>query len=215
MKSIEFITESTNTNLVIVDVQPEYADYAQRIVPDVQKMIERSNGKVTLIYNDFGGGDSADDVYRYLAGMGGEDDYDYDEETDEYTERPLTILQQKLQQAEYLQKEYGFLRPFMDQGVSDAVIIEIMREMALRKVNDSRDMELESMSERVQKEINQCGIGWEDEGISMQDYVPVHLLKRLSPFYLCGGGRDECLREIELVCNAFNIRYTRINNLVY
>jgi hypothetical protein len=30
-----------------------------------------------------------------------------------------------------------------------------------------------------------------------------------------GGGRDECLREVELLMNAFNIKYKRIDSLVY
>jgi hypothetical protein len=216
MRAYEFITESTNTNLIIVDVQPEYASHSDHILPGVQKMIERSNGQVAIIYNDFGGGDTAEDVYQYLAGLSIDDDgYDYDEETDDYVPRELTLLQQKLQQAQYIQKEYGFLRSYMDQGISDAVIIEIMREMALHKVSDSCELELTSLSDRTQQEINRSGIGWEDDGISLQDYVPIHRLKQLSPFYLMGGGRNECLREIELVCHAFNIKFKRVDSLVY
>jgi len=30
-----------------------------------------------------------------------------------------------------------------------------------------------------------------------------------------GGGRMECLREVELLMNAFNIKYKRIDHLVY
>ena len=105
----------------------------------------------------------------------------------------------------------------MDQGVADGTMIEIMREMALRKVNDSRDIPFEELPKWVQQDINNQlgGHNWDNEGISLQDYVPIHLLKRLSPFYMMGGGRNECLREIELVCNAFNIKYKRVDSLIY
>ena len=65
MRSSEFITESTNTNLVIVDVQPDYDAACRKILPGIQQLIERSNGRVVIIYNDFGGGDSAESVQRY------------------------------------------------------------------------------------------------------------------------------------------------------
>lgn len=216
MRANEFLTEGTGVNLLIVDVQPEYNTWCGRILPGVQNLIEKCRAKIVIVYNDFGGGDEMVDVQHYLGGVSEEDAYGiYNDETDEYDEAEQTVLQQKLQNATYYQKEFGFLRTFMDRGVSDAVIIEIMRAMYQAKVNDSRDLPLESMSKRVQQDINQNGIGWEDEGIYLQDWVPVTMLKQLSPFYMVGGGRDECLREIELICNAFNIRYTRVDSLIY
>ena len=40
-------------------------------------------------------------------------------------------------------------------------------------------------------------------------------LKQFNGAYLIGGARDQCLREVELLMNAFNIRYKRIDSLVY
>lgn len=37
----------------------------------------------------------------------------------------------------------------------------------------------------------------------------------MSPFYLCGGGRDECLKEVMLMCNALNIKYKLIDKFIY
>lgn len=216
MRFREIITEGASVNLLIVDVQPEYNNWCSNILPGVQQLIEKCKARVVIVYNDFGGGDEMFDVQNYLGGVSEEDMYgNYNDETDEYDEPEQTVLQQKLQQATYYQKEFGFLRPFMDQAISDAVIIEVLREMYQRKVTDSRSMELDSMSERVQHEIDRAGIGWDDEGIYLQDWLPITMLKQLSPFYMVGGGRNECLREIELICNAFNIRYTRINSLIY
>ena len=145
MRSSEFITEAASTNLLIIDVQPEYDDWCSQILPGVQNMITKSTGKVVVVYNDFGGGDSADDVYQYLAGHDDEfDGYAYDEETDDYVPVEPTPLELKLQRAEYVQKEYGFLRPFMDWGVSDHTIIYILRLMYQQRATDSRDIPFES-----------------------------------------------------------------------
>lgn len=214
----KLMKESTNTNLLIIDVQPEYASGSDAILPGVQKMITQCNGNITVVFNDFGGGDTPEQVAMYLGGITEEDMYgNYDEETDEYSEVEPNAIQRKLQHANFVQKEYGFLRNWMDLGVSDAVIIEVMREMARRKITDSRDIPFGEMSANVQHEFNNTvGDGeWYDQGIALQDWVPIHTLKKLSPFYMMGGGRNECLREIELVCNAFNIRYKRVDSLIY
>lgn len=216
MRAKDFITEAASTNLLIVDVQPEYAQWSNPILPGIQNMIAKSTGRVVIVFNDFGGGDTAEAVYHYLAGHDEEyDGYVYNDETDDYEPAELTPLEEKLQNAEYKQKEFGFLRSMMDMGVSDRVIIHILREMYMQKVNDSRDLELASLPEEIQQEISNIGFDWDSDGIFIQDWVPAGMLKQLSPFYMMGGGRTECLREIELICNAFNIRYKRIDQLIY
>ncbi len=47
------------------------------------------------------------------------------------------------------------------------------------------------------------------------NWINIAQLKNFSGAYLMGGGKNECLREVELMMNAFNIKYKRINNLVY
>lgn len=216
MRANEFIAESTNTNLLIVDVQPEYASFSDYVVDGVRDMIQRANGKIVIVFNDFGGGDEPEQVAAYLAGINPENDgYEYDEELDDYVPIEQTPVQLKLQRAQFVQKEYGFLRPMMDQGISDRTIIQLLRLMYQNKVGDSRELDYETLPDDVKLDISNCNFDWDNEGISVQEWVPVSLLKQLSPFYMMGGGRNECLREIELICNAFNIRYTRIDRLIY
>lgn len=211
MKLRELITESSNTNLVIVDVQPEYDTASRRILPGVQNMILKSNARVLVIYNDFGGGDTANEVYNYLAGINPElGNYEYDSELDDYVEKDTSPLELKLQHADFIHKEYGFLRGFMDMNVSDATIIETIRAMYSQNVSDSRDLDLTTLSQNAQEEIKNSG-----ENIGVQDWVSIRMLKQLSPFYMMGGGRNECLREIELICHAFNIKFKRIDSLTY
>jgi hypothetical protein len=211
MRAKEFLSESSNTNLLIIDVQPEYHNYSKRILPGIQRMIEQSNGRVVIVFNDFGGGDTPEQVFNYLAGH--DEDYDgyvYDDETDDYIPAEQSPLETKLQNAQFIQKEYGFLRGWMDNGVADKIIIEVIRAMYQQRVYDSRDLDPESLSEDAQDILENMS-----DSIHVQDWVPVTLLKSLQLFYMMGGGRNECLREIELICNAFNIRYKRIDSLIY
>ena len=47
------------------------------------------------------------------------------------------------------------------------------------------------------------------------NWVSVGQLRKFNGAYIMGGGRNECLREVELLMNAFNIKYKRIDSLVY
>jgi hypothetical protein len=211
MKLRELISESSNTNLLIVDVQPEYDLASNRILPGIQNMISKSNARVVVIYNHFGGDDTAEDVFNYLAGFDPElGNFEYDDELDDYVEKESTPLQEKLERAEFIHKEYGFLRGFMDTGVSDHAIIETIRALYSQNVSDSHELDLTQLSTDTQQEIENSS-----EHIGVQDWVSIRLLRQLSPFYIMGGGRDDCLREIELICHAFNIRFRRIDSLTY
>lgn len=216
MRATEFLSEGNSTNLLIVDVQPEYASFSDRILPGVQQMIVRATGKIVVVFNDFGGGDTPEQVLNYLAGVDPEDDgYYYNDEEDDYYPRDATPIEQKLQRAQFIQKEFGFLRPMMDQGISDRTIIQVIRLMYQHRVYDSRNIDFDALPNDIKQDIEQSNFDWDNEGIYTQEWIPVKLLKQLSPFYMMGGGRNECLREIELICNAFNIRFKRIDSLVY
>jgi hypothetical protein len=54
----------------------------------------------------------------------------------------------------------------------------------------------------------------EDDNISV-GWVAVDQLKRYNNCYLVGGGRNECLKEVALLMNAFNIKYKMIEDFVY
>lgn len=218
MRATEFLKESTNTNLLIVDVQPAYADYSDSVLPGIQKMIERSNGKIVVMYN---GWDYSDDriteVLNYLSGSNDLEDMYYDEENDDYIDQEPTLVFQKLQSAKFIEKVYGYFRSWMDEPIemSDAAIIRTIRAMYQHRITDSRQFEDKGIDISTI-----AGPEWTEKvgDPEINIYLPeieIQLLRQLSPFYMMGGGRNECLREIELLCNAFNIRYKRVDSLIY
>jgi hypothetical protein len=106
----------------------------------------------------------------------------------------------------------------MDTGTSEKAIIKVVREMYQQKVSDSRDL------------FQKTDIDYEDgiKSLVGDELRPTHLhdplivnwtslsqLKKFSGSYIMGGARNECLREVELLMNAFNIKYKRIDSLVY
>jgi len=55
---------------------------------------------------------------------------------------------------------------------------------------------------------------WIDDNISIE-WTSVAQLKRFNRAYLMGGGRNECLKEVSLLMNAFNIKYKLIEQFIY
>ncbi len=53
-----------------------------------------------------------------------------------------------------------------------------------------------------------------DDALSVE-WTSVGQLKKYSGAYIMGGAENECLREVELLMNAFNIKYKRIQEFVY
>lgn len=193
------IKESTNTNILVVDVQPAYDAWSGAVVSGVAQMLNRAQGGIYVLYNaESQTADDYVDVINYMIEGG--------------------LDENVAERINYFSKEYGFFRPWMDQGVPDRIIIKTVRAMVQHKVNDSRMLDINAVLTPEEQREFQSHFkysDWEEEGIYMPDFMPISILKQISPFYMCGGGRNECLREIELLCNAFNIRYKRIDNLIY
>lgn len=116
-------------------------------------------------------------------------------------------------------KGYGYSRAYMDANIKPATIIKIIRKLYAEKISDTRELfggEDSPIYEQGMKEL----IGPEFEDWMLSDpltvnWTSVAQLKKFSGAYIVGGGRNECLREVELLMNAFNIKYRRIDSLVY
>ena len=53
-----------------------------------------------------------------------------------------------------------------------------------------------------------------EDNISVE-WTSVGQLKKFSGAYIMGGAKEECLREVELLMSAFNIKYKEINEFIY
>jgi hypothetical protein len=226
MRANEFITEGLAHPVICVDVQPEYSGMndgdESAVFPEIINFVNKQTGPVLMFVNaeDQGlSGDSVASIKEYWNDTvcPEEERYSYDEETDEPVENTNcpTINWSRFSIAD---KGYGYLRSWMDQGISPSAIIKAIRLMYQSNVSDSRELFGGDDSDTYEEGMKQL-LGT-DYLVGMSDPISVNWtsvaqLKRFSGAYLVGGGREECLREVELLMNAFNIKYKRIDSLVY
>lgn len=201
MRAHEIILEeplmeySFSKPLIVVDVQPQYITSIHFEKELAQYINKRTSNKTLMFFNGTEvTEDDADDIKYWW----------YENGMQEDTIEELT----------WVEKEHGYFRSWMDNGISDDVMIKVIREMYLQKVSDTRDLfdgDVEKLSEFV-------GDEWEEwmKGDPMSiNWTNVGLLKQYNGCYICGGGEHECLREITLLMNAFNIKYTLLQQFIF
>ena len=211
MRAKDFLIEGRNHPVICVDVQPEYCgindgDKSSVCVDIIDFVALRQTGPVLMFVNAEDQGQTGDTivhVQQYWADTVAEITNDYD------NEQPINWKRFQI-----VDKGYGYLRSWMDQGVSPTVIIRVIRAMYQHRISDSR--EFEDIDPMLLPEI--VGNEWEQwmyfDPI-VTNWTSIAQLKRFSGSYIVGGGRNECLREVELLMNAFNIPYKRIDSLIY
>lgn len=203
------ISEGKSHPVIVVDVQPEYSGIndgdEDSVFPEIIDFVLNQTGKVLMYVNaekDGLTGDTVDGVKEYWNDTV-EDLYDGDKEID--WDR-FTIED----------KGYGYFRSWMDLGAPESLIIKLIRELYTKKLNDSRELFDEETFEEDMREFAGGDFeGWMLDEPLIINWTSVAMLKEFNGAYIVGGGRNECLREVELLMNAFNIKYKRIDSLVY
>lgn len=189
------IFEARRNSVILVDFQPTYARYNpnnyDRALQNAMRYINEKQPQVTAYYNgeDVGCEESVEDIMWHFI-----EDGDLEEELAD------TI--------NFKEKTYAFLRGWMDNGIDDRIIIKIIREMAMQRENDSRELDLETL----------LGDDYEDSMDVDNIYIPdiaINELHELSGSLIGGGGRDECLRELQILMSAFNIKAKMVEAWIY
>jgi len=192
------LNESVYTRpLVIVDIQPAYQQYFAFSMDELVEFLNRHKGKKLMYVNaeeTYTTEDTIDDIKFWWYENGLNEDI--------------------ISSAIFYDKGYGNLREAIDSGAADADIIAVIREMFRQGVNDSR-MLFQGDEEKQEEVFGEDNIEWIQNGISIMDLHRYDLLKQLSPFYMIGGGKNECLKEVMLMLSALNIKYKLINRFVY
>ena len=115
---------------------------------------------------------------------------------------------------EFVEKQYGYLRSLIDQDVDDQIIVDIGKYMLQHDICDSKDFTPKDIRNlNIENDPSLVEILLE-EGI----WIDQQLIDQLQQYNRCvlvGGGRDECLKEIELLCDIADIEYDVNNSYVY
>lgn len=178
--------------VIIVDVQPAYNDHCKSVARKLMKFLNFQNGEVLAYFNGDGSGLTDDNEYnmhQYFIDNGLDED--------------------KINDIQFVEKEYAFFRAWMDEGMSEGDIIKVLRLMNLQGVNDSRDLEPEDLLD------NLFGDDYPHHDPIYFPDINISQLKRMNGAMLCGGGRHECLKEIQLLMSVYNIKYKLAKNFIY
>lgn len=215
------LTEGRAHPVIVVDVQPEYCgindgDESPVCVDIIDFVAVKQTGPVLMFVNaeDMGQtGDTVASVVQYWNDTANEI---LGVDPDTYDNDPNYRGPINWNRFQIVDKGYGYLRSWMDHGIEPNIIIATIRELYRQRLSDSRDLEFPPFNQRTTTQSLIQGALDEMAGDPLTvNWTSVAQLKRFSGAYIVGGGRNECLREVELLMNAFNIRYKRIDSLVY
>lgn len=190
------LTEGSTTPIIIVDVQPAYANAIDFNVSELANLMNWHRGKILMFANAEVEGltqDTQDDIYFWWTEQGMDSDV---------WERPNFT---------YFDKGYGYLRSWMDEEISPAAIIRTIRYMFQKREHDSREIPPEELAQVVGEDEWQ---DWMVDDPLITNWVGIDLLHQHRGF-ICGGGRNECLREVTLMMNAFNLKYKLMSRFIY
>ena len=194
------ISEGRSHPIIVVDVQPAYSAYDPETCNRIAQFVSKQTGPVLMFVNAELTGvtdDTVADIQHW-----------WDERTDLDWDR-----------VQIVDKGYGYFRAWMDNDVDPGAIIRVIRAMYQQNVSSSD--QLFGGVDREGYDTQMAELVGDDYATRMpQDPMTIHWasvaqLKKFNGAYIVGGGRNECLREVELLMNAFNIRYKRIDSMVY
>lgn len=181
-----------NINLISIDIQPhyvrsQYGDFMERYV----KFLNENDFKYVLYL--FNGEEHTSDSYSSIL----------------YWLEEWGVDKDKLKLFDFYDKGYAFFRGWMDNGISDELIVKVGKWMIRNKMRDSREFE-EDVIRTFDKD-------HELDDIYDSIYIPevAEELKKVSKPLLVGGGRHECFAEIELLMQMLNKRYKTHRKFIY
>lgn len=208
MRAKDFITEANRSSVILVDFQPAYQPgdginqprpTATNYVEGLQSAMEYVNSKrpsVTAFFNgeEVGSEDTQHSVAEHFVEYG--------------------LDPNMLGNIKFVEKTYAFLRNWMDHDYVDtATIITTLRYMVTNNINDSREIDNEVFAQLVNN--NEYLINEREDMIYLPYQINLSKLKTLSGSLIGGGGQDECLKELTILMNAFNIKYKLVNDWIY
>lgn len=201
MLEISGINPITNKHLVVVDIQPEYSDGFKYFLNDFINFLNKNNSnllRLTFLYN------GADTL-----GMISESDYKnwwYENGLNE------NIIDTSI----FYDKGYAFFRYCIDSDIPHDATSNIIRFMISKNVNDSRELDKKFWNEYVKKYGDKNVrdlLEFADDAINIPDLMDI--LKGYNNIMLCGGGINECFKEVEIALDALNKSYGVLTKFTY
>lgn len=192
-------------NLIVVDIQPLYQEAAERkfSIEEFGDFLNSIKKNVLYFYNGpdtIGSDDSSNVIINWLI------EHNYNLEEFDWDK------------VDFYDKGYSFFRDWMDAGVSDNGMLKALRYMYMNRKYDSRDIPVEEWAKILpEADFEAIRESIEDEGLTIwtPDISIADLKNNWNNSLLCGGGMNECLKEIQILMNAFNISFRLVDRFIY
>lgn len=188
-------------HLVVVDIQPEYQNIFRNMGAELAEYINENYHSLTDLTFLYNGEDT----------LGMISEYEY---KDWWLEQGLD--ENILSSATFYDKGYAFFRFCMDEGIDDDQTINLIKYMVEKDVNDSRDLDEEFWDEFVSRfgseDIREL-IEFSGDAINIPELMDE--LRGYNNIVLCGGGINECLKEVEIALDALDKKYYTFSRFTF
>lgn len=198
------INPLNGVNLICVDIQPEYEQvigFDLNVFTNYLNQNQSVMKSLTFLYN---GNKTLDmitenEYIHWLVDNGLNEEVIYD--------------------SIFYDKGYAFFRYCIDNYIDEDEIIDLVKYMNDNYINDSRDIDnemwLSFMREYDYDESNVRELlEFANDAINIPDLM--HFLSDFTTnISLCGGGVNECLKEVEIALKALNRDYNVLSKFLY
>ena len=213
----QYIAEADTRSLIVVDIQPAYYPVSHKVLRG-GGYLSRTYVKAADNIIDFIN-TRADRVLAYFNGSDSGLDDNITDVQNHYLEMGLDP--NKLDTINFQEKSYAFLRPWIDDEVPLNIIIAVIRYMVQNRLYTSFDIPEDVLRELISNRVRvPRHPAHETERIMDLDPIVIpdidlSLLQQFGNAYISGGAEHECLKEITIMMNAFNIKYTLVKDFIY
>lgn len=199
-------------SLIVVDIQPFYHQYHKNITPQLLEHIRDNSNQYKNIIWFF----NAEEVIGIEEDIHDMTDYIMDFEI---------ISEDQFDSINFIDKDFGFFRNWLDAQVDDDFIKYVVKHMIQEDVVDIRELDEEVFKMLFQTYFNlneeDLQNEWADEYEFFVDN-PINIpqfkwqaIRNLGNVDLCGGSENECLAEIEILLEAVNVKVNKLNKFIY
>lgn len=197
----KFYTSKQQPMLVVVDIQPEYMNYAgKHFAREFCSWLNQNYStfrSVLFLFNGPELGFPTEQELKYW-----------------YLENGLN--EEIIENSKFYDKGYAFFRYCMDSGVDEDEIVDLVKFMIKKHINDSRDMtdHWDEFVKEFGKQHARELLEYSEDAINIPDLMD--FIRRFgSDLILVGGGEQECLKEVEIALKANNQSYKKFQQMVY
>ena len=197
-KKCDLNESKNNKTLVCIDIQPAYEKLIKFPIDDFISFLNNSNYE--KIYYFFNGPE-----------LGYEDVNEIQDWLTEYglSEDILNII-------EFEEKDYGWFRELIDSNkfnINDITkLVSFMYNNNIKQSADITDNQWQNLN--LSKTTKSKLINIIEDNLIVIPQID-KILQNISQCDIIGGGKNECLLEVQILMSAMKIKYNPIDNFIY